>query len=251
MFSPWRKNYLQTLLAQGKTSQLNEDLIPTGFFYQSVYHLAHQYPSLANWLSTQKRVPFPFFMLVLALSLIGLGAWHRLLSSETAATPILMAMGVVGFSSLSLEFLVLVLFQVFLGYLYLEIGSLIACFMAGLAGGAYVLMGRESYWHSWRGITVGMQALLAVCSSLLFIFLRWNYFQMDLLSPGLTETYSLLFHEPNRLNCRSPIFPLLQGLTEHWGRIGKNCRKTLWGRSFGRRPGKSGDTLYFFTYLGY
>lgn len=228
LFSPWRKNYLQTLLAQGKTDRLNEDLIPTGFFYQSVYHLAHQYPSLANGLSTQKRVPFYFFMLVLALCLIVLGAWHRLRPSDTATAPILIAMVVVGFSSLALECLVLVLFQVFLGYLYLEIGSLIACFMAGLAGGAYVLMGRESPWRSWRGITVGMQALLAVCSSLLFIFLRWNFFQMDLLSPGLMRLILYSFMMLTGLIAGAQYFLCSKALLN----IGEGLERTA-GRLYG------------------
>ena len=228
MFLPWHKNYLQTLLAQGKTDQLNEDLIPTGFFYQSVYHLAHQYPCLANWFSTLKKVPFPFFVLGLTLGFIVLGAWHRLRPSETAATPILIAMVVVGFSSLALEILVLVLFQVFLGYLYLEIGSLIACFMAGLAGGAYVLMGRESHWHSWRGITVGMQALLSVCSSLLFIFLRWNSFQMDLLSPGLLRLILYFFMSLTGLIAGAQYFLCSRALLN----IGEGLERTA-GRLYG------------------
>jgi spermidine synthase len=228
MFSPWRKNYLQTLLAQGKIGQLNEDLIPTGFFYQSLYHLAHQYPFLANWFSLLERVPSPFFMLLLALGFIVLGAWHRLQPNDFAETPVLIAVMVAGFSSLALEILVLVLFQVFLGYLYLEIGSLIACFMAGLAGGVYVPMVRESHWHSWRGITVGLQALLAVCSLLLFIFLGWNSFQMDLLAPGLLRLILYSFMILTGLIAGAHYFLCSRALLH----IGEGLEKTA-GRLYG------------------
>jgi spermidine synthase len=224
VFSPWRKNYFQALLSREKTGRLNQDLTPNAFFYQTGYHLAHQYPALAELFSKGSRVSLPYVILVLVIGFVLLGTWLRIPSAGAPTLPVLMAVGVAGFSGLALEILILILFQVFLGYLYLEIGSLIACFMAGLALGAHVLTGLKGDRQSRRGLTVGLQVLLGFSCLVLIIFLQWNSLPRALQSPGLQRAivYSFmlltgLIAGGHYLLCSRALLALGEGLEKTAG----------------------------------
>lgn len=166
ILSPWRVGYFETILKKDQVLSLNRDLTPVGFFNQTLLKLAHHYPKLAAWFQKARVMPLGLSMgIPLSVFIAFLLCLYFLLSFRTGSS-FLLAIGVTGFSGMTLELIILFLFQVFLGYLYLEIGLLIAFFMLGLAGGAFVLVRRKG--RPVRALTIsGIQGLMAVSFLLL------------------------------------------------------------------------------------
>ncbi len=91
-----------------------------------------------------------------------------------------------GLTVMGLEMVVLILFQTALGYLYGQLGLLLAGFMAGMAGGAYLTGSRLDRGVSARAarkVAVIGQGFLGLLMLILGLslpwLLRWPYLQED------------------------------------------------------------------------
>ena len=78
----------------------------------------------------------------LALIVLALWAWSFTTGSRGRQTTYLYSVFTMGLTVMGLEMVVLILFQLTLGYLYGQLGLLLAAFMAGMAGGSYLTGGR-------------------------------------------------------------------------------------------------------------
>ena len=119
---------------------VNEDFRPLAYYRQLLY-----------WLSYFRFQPTAlglFFLVVLIILA------YRL-------TAISFGILVAGFAASSIEFLLLISFQVLLGYVYQFVGLLIAIFMAGLAAGA---------WYAYRRFGVATVRRFVVIQILIAIF---------------------------------------------------------------------------------
>ena len=100
------------------------------------------------------------------------------------------AVGAAGLTGLALEVVILVLYQITVGYLYLQIGLLIACFMAGLSLGALSFSRKPETASTSRGPLIFLQITLAVVPLLLWAFLQTG--------PGINDlpfgTINLVFY---------------------------------------------------------
>jgi hypothetical protein len=145
---------------------INEDFRPLAYYRQLLY-----------WLSYFRFQPYAlavFFLVVLVIFA------YRL-------TAVSFGIFAAGFAGSSLEFLLLISFQVLLGYVYQFIGLLIAIFMAGLALGA---------WYAYRrfGVaTVRRFVVLQILIALFAMVLPWIVFWMRdaNLSPPLVQVIIL------------------------------------------------------------
>ncbi|MFH0789523.1 MAG: hypothetical protein V2B13_18180 [Pseudomonadota bacterium] len=167
ILSPWRSRYFQAVFNQGLPQEVNQDLKPVSFFNQVRSDLALQHPWLAARFQGARAIPFSFQIGLPLLLLAALLAWRRFFPASRPGLPVLISIGVCGFSAMAVEIMILILFQVGLGVLYLEIGLLMALFMLGLAGGAYLILLLEGRPLPVGLMAMGLQGLLAVFFGLL------------------------------------------------------------------------------------
>lgn len=131
--APSRQQYLNAILRH-QPAEVNTDLNPRGYFYGLVLTGAREGLLLKEALLIAKDLPWfaPWLALGLGLALIWVAAGKR-----PALRPLTQVLAM-GLGTMALEVAVLILYQVYLGYLYRQLGLLVAAFMLGLAtGGAW------------------------------------------------------------------------------------------------------------------
>ncbi|MBA4394859.1 MAG: hypothetical protein C0407_15010, partial [Desulfobacca sp.] len=162
ILSPWRTGYYRAVFEQDLPGEANQDLKPVSFFNQMRSDLALQHPWLAACLQRAGMIPvsvwigFPLFLWAILL------VWIGFFPGVRPGLTVLTSIGVSGFSALAVEIIILILFQVGLGVLYLEIGLLIAFFMVGLAGGPFLVHFLEGRSVPLRLVPAGLQGLISV-----------------------------------------------------------------------------------------
>lgn len=116
----------QTLKEKLSTSQknLNTDFEPRAFFAQQIFWQTILNFRSARWLSLLEKIIIPLFLLLYFIFLKSQGRWR--LGN---------LMAISSFTLISLETIIIFLFQIKTGYLYREISLLLALFLIGLAAG--------------------------------------------------------------------------------------------------------------------
>jgi spermidine synthase len=139
--SPERQDYLQSFLREESGSTLtNRDLKPVCYFYD-VVHWSAQYQPLAKRFFLRLS-GLNLTQIFVALSLIGVGFFALILHPRSPYGPravIPPAVLVSGWTEMTIEIVVILVFQVFYGFLYQKIGMIIAGFMIGLVGGSWLM----------------------------------------------------------------------------------------------------------------
>ncbi len=147
--SPGRQAYAGNILAQAG-SDLNTDLQPQGLFYGLVLTGTETGSVLSRGLLRLKESG----MVNIYLGLIGLAVILAAVNYRTGRGAqqmlYLYCVLTMGLTVMGLEMVVLILFQTTLGYLYGQLGMLLAGFMAGMAGGAFFTGSRLD-----RGVSAG------------------------------------------------------------------------------------------------
>ena len=126
-------DYVKRSLKRIKSIPLNMDFHPVSFYYYLIVHNSFFYPShtyLLEKLSTIKMTHILLFSLLLLFFL----QLRKTGISQASKLCIFTS----GFAGLSLETVILLCFQIIYGYIYSQIGMIIACFMAGLGMGSYL-----------------------------------------------------------------------------------------------------------------
>jgi len=162
LFSSWRIGYFNRIMGQGQPGEINRDLRPMSFYNQIISDLSFQYPWLAVFFKWVGKTSVFFWLGFLLL--LGGGIWigSKVSPGTRPSLTVLISVGASGFSTMSLEMLMLILFQVELGVLYLEIGLLMALFMLGLAGGSYWLTSRAGFFLRSRRVGARLQCLFSL-----------------------------------------------------------------------------------------
>ncbi len=161
---------------------LNRDFYPAG-----------NYRQLSYWLSYSGNIGFYSIMMLLLLLLIAGGF---------RAGGITIALFSAGLSSFSLEIILILVFQVMYGYVYLATGIFITLFMAGLAVGV-LLAGLSRKTYNYKSL-VSLQLISAciIFISLLIILIfnhftvptLWIIFLFILLVTGMAAVTGAQFH---------------------------------------------------------
>lgn len=136
--APSRQQFLAAIFRR-QPPEVNRDLHPQGFFYDLALTGSREGLPWAEVLFTLRRLPR--FIPWLALTLFLLPVWAVLRKSPARLG--LLQVLVMGLGAMALEVAALVLFQVYLGSLYRQLGLLIAAFMLGLAAGS-------AFWARYR-----------------------------------------------------------------------------------------------------
>ena len=132
---PFRVEMIRQALARGEPPPANRDFRPIAYYYQTKLWLRQMAPAARPVLRALSRVSLWWFgaalgAAVLAALLLGRRRRYR-------APAVALAVMAAGGAAMTLEIAALLAFQVVRGYLYHQLGVLIAAFMAGLAVGVF------------------------------------------------------------------------------------------------------------------
>jgi spermidine synthase len=131
--APSRQQYLSAVLSR-QPLEVNTDLHPRGYFYDLLLTSAREGLPLPGVLVGLRSLPWFVPLVVFGLGLALVWATPRKWGGLHSLAQVL----VMGMGTMALEVTVLILYQVHLGYLYRQLGLLVAAFMAGLwAGGTW------------------------------------------------------------------------------------------------------------------
>jgi spermidine synthase len=160
--APERRAYVEGLLSC-TPPEVNEDLHPRSVFYDMALRGAREGLPLGGVLFFLRDLPSWWLWLGLGLMVAALQACRG------PAPRALAQIMVMGLGTMTLELIVLILCQTQLGYLYRQLGLLIAAFMAGMGAGAawgLALARRSPRPRVWLAACQGALALLALTLAL-------------------------------------------------------------------------------------
>lgn len=124
----WSRWFSESM--EGKTSLENSDLRPVGVFFSLLYWNALFSPALSSLFKTFQSLPFYGMAgAIVAFTILG-GVLSRRSSPSAFALPYSILTS--GFAAMIFDLLILFSFQATYGYLYQQVGLLIATFMAGV-----------------------------------------------------------------------------------------------------------------------
>lgn len=153
--APRKISFLLGCLDEAEAIRKNYDFHPISYHYDMVLWSTYFYPHFRNFFSMTSGIRLWHFGAGLAGIVLGLLAmakrFHRI---KTKFTPL--AIATTGFAGMTFHVVLILAFQILYGYVYGQIGIIIAFFMVGLAGGAltmnYALPGLKRNIPTLRGI---------------------------------------------------------------------------------------------------
>lgn len=138
LMDPWQGRWLRNALQGTSGTRTNRDLTPSLLYYTLAYKNAEVQPGLRGAFPWLERLRLGVLLVCLLAMTLPFAFWVRRRKGDR--TPALsFAILSTGFVGMAVEMIVILAFQSVYGYLYQWIGLLIAAFMAGLAGGAFVV----------------------------------------------------------------------------------------------------------------
>jgi spermidine synthase len=166
--------YLDFILAGGRYAQvnqglaaetrvqLNRDLAPICYYYDMLLWLSRFYGQLGSFFRSDAPLRAAWLLLPLAAAILLLGrrcGWN---------VPAVVAIS--GFSGMTIQVVVILAFQSLHGYVYGQLGLIIAAAMGGMALGAWgaELLGWRGSRIPWLSLTQALLALFAVALPPLF-----------------------------------------------------------------------------------
>ena len=139
ILSAERTGYLNEILKQDQGVWINKDLRPVCYFYDLILWGRFFSPLIGSFLEKAKKIDGRNLLLyILIVSILFMSIrFSGKERSRRINVGIVVFLG--GFVEIILEFLLILSFQVFYGYAYLELGVLIAAFMVGLSIGSALM----------------------------------------------------------------------------------------------------------------
>lgn len=179
--SPMRMKYLENAIyGEGsrtlspKMSRINHDLKPISYFYNTIlwskqFHSAEK--SVFLFLSEVK----PFWFIAVITVIFGIGFSICAISRSKLPNLSLSAIFMAGFTSIFLEMIIVLSFQIFYGYIYSKIGLILTLFMLGLAFGAFLMQKRASQKRiNFKNLILIQFFQVALVSFLLLLILYFS-----------------------------------------------------------------------------
>lgn len=133
--SPLRIAYFRSILEQKGHPIINTDLKPSCYFYSMVLWGTTYFPKIRKILLKLRDLRLWHLLLFIIL----ITAFFYPLARYFRQLPVINAVGITGFTEISLEVVILIGFQVFYGYVYHQLVILITAFMLGLALGSFII----------------------------------------------------------------------------------------------------------------
>ena len=182
--SPERIEYLNRIIQSQSTNRINRDFHPSAYYFNMILwstQFSQFFINFIRWIETLNwKIVFSIISILFTVFMIYFyksNFQHQI----TGAFSILC----LGFTSLSTEILILLIFQILHGYIYQQLAILIAAFMAGISLGTYLSL----RYSSPKLIVTLRQLLLTHLAIAVFVGLMPFFFK------GLGTILNPSFHE--------------------------------------------------------
>ncbi|MCP2604679.1 fused MFS/spermidine synthase [Candidatus Aminicenantes bacterium AH-873-B07] len=162
-----RINFLYERIKSGD-AKINLDLVPISYFYNSILWATHfkgiesKFLIFLSQISRFWLLDFPFIIFLIILFFI--------LLKKTKFYSYLFPIWLMGFTTISLELILIIAFQVNFGYVYQKIALLFSAFMFGLFCGA--LSGK------WKKESKFLDLILVQFGFMILTFIAWKFIEM-------------------------------------------------------------------------
>jgi spermidine synthase len=181
-----RQAYGRQILAQAGPGS-NTDLQPQGLFYGLLLTGMEENALLSRGLLWLKAAGVEKLYAALALLALALWAWSIKIRARGSQIPYFYSVFTMGLTVMGLEMVVLILFQLTLGFLYGQLGLLLAAFMAGMAGGSYLAGDRLARGAPAQAMALWSQGGLGLLMLILGVGLPWLLRQPYLREEGWSQ----------------------------------------------------------------
>ncbi len=179
--SPIRMEYLEgAIYGEGSATmpsgmgRINYDLKPVSYFYNTILW-SKQFQSIEKPVFLFLSRIEPFWLIAVIAVLFLLVFLICSLSRSSLPNLALSAIFMAGFTSIFLEIIVVLSFQIFYGYIYSRIGLILTLFMLGLAFGAFLMQRRASRKRiSFKSLILIQLFQVLLISSLLLMVLGFS-----------------------------------------------------------------------------
>ena len=180
--APARLALAQQLLHQPE-APVNTDERPWGLYYGLLLAGLEADSWLPRVLLGLRQTGVGNLYAALALLTLAIWLWSWRHRRRRGQLPFLYSVFTMGLGVMGLEMVVLILFQVTLGYLYGQLSLLLAAFMVGMAGGSYLAgvglaRGMAARWLAW-GCQAGLAVLMGLLGFSLPGLLRLSWLRED------------------------------------------------------------------------
>jgi spermidine synthase len=175
--SPLRQESFMAMIEEADENQENSDLNPRAYSYNLLLWGSHYSPIIAKAFSalSKRTIWIGMLLFCLVVAVVSFAKGFRSGASQIPKGRILYTVTVFGLTGISLEILIVFAFQVFFGYVYYQIGILLALFMVGLAMGSFTFSYNPRNRPLQMKTLVTFQFVLACfCLGLAFIFVRYS-----------------------------------------------------------------------------
>jgi spermidine synthase len=167
--SPWRLAYLESILKAVPAPRINQDLVPSCYYYELLHWSKAHAPWFMTLLEGFARVHLAWLVLVPVLAaglLAAVNSQRAPLPGQRAA--LRYSCLVMGFSEMTLSVLVILVFQIFYGYLYFQLAVLISLNMVGMALGSRFMVSRMAgLARPWTVLCLVQTGMVLFCLLLL------------------------------------------------------------------------------------
>ena len=174
--SPLRQESFMAMIEQADENQENSDLNPRAYSYNLLLWGSHYSPMIAKTFAalSKRTIWLGMLLFCFVVAVASFAKGFRSGASQIPRTRILYSVTVFGLTGISLEILIVFSFQVFFGYLYYQIGILLALFMVGLAMGSFTFSyyPRSKPLHM-RTLVIFQFALACFCLGLAFMLVHF------------------------------------------------------------------------------
>ena len=173
VLNPFRLDYVKSILGEFSEASINTDFSPICYYYTLMLWSTQWHPFLKKMFATLSAIqPWQIFAsLTITGILILTFFWFGRLRFKAAVALSVMMAGAVG---MVVQLLLLLVFQIFEGFVYLQLALIIAFFMTGLGiGAAWVSFWKRRQQHKFRPISnlIRIQTIITVFPLfLMFVF---------------------------------------------------------------------------------
>ena len=171
-FSSERVEGIKEQIKQTGGSRINRDFSPIGYYYDTVLWATH----FSSW--------FKFFYLafnkISPIHILLVGSFFAVLfmlwarnkdQNQTRKSLVRLSVLAVGFTEISLEFILIMVYQIWIGHLYPGLAIIVAAYMLGLGLGAWLYQSKSSvHWENFTFYQACMGLLPLLISGFLFGF---------------------------------------------------------------------------------
>ena len=133
-------DYIESILKDNAASRINSDFRPAAYLYEIIFWTTQFRDSLTtNFL---KSVNPGSVWKAIGLACAGLALFGLIGAARKRAfeKPALLALGVSGFTSMALQLMILLAFQIIYGYLFYKLSIILTAFMVGMVAGGWLAL---------------------------------------------------------------------------------------------------------------